>query len=148
MKELTRYLGNEPLGKVRVESIRGKEVFSFAYAEEHLKRGRVPKIDPDVMPSVGEQFPVGKDVFGFLGDIAPDRWGRRLIRRKEAQLARDEKRLERTLLASDFIVGAYDLTRTGAVRVMLDGKFVSSDSSKPAPPWMLRKQRAHGWDLP
>ena len=36
---------------------------------------------------------------------------------------------------SDFIVGAYDLTRTGAVRVMLDGKFVSSDASKPAPPW-------------
>jgi serine/threonine-protein kinase HipA len=74
-------------------------------------------------------------VFGFLGDIAPDRWGRRLIRRKEAQLARREKRPEGTLLASDFIVGAYDLTRTGAVRVMLDGKFVSSDSSKPAPPW-------------
>ena len=135
MKELTLYLGNEPLGKVRVESIRGKEVFSFAYAEEHLKRGAVPKIDPDVMPAGGEQFPAGKDIFGFLGDIAPDRWGRRLIRRKEAQLAKHEERPERTLLASDFIVGAYDLTRTGAVRVMLDGKFVSSDSSKPAPPW-------------
>ena len=83
MKELTLYLGNEPLGKVRVESIRGKEVFSFAYAEEQLKRGGVLKIDPEVMPSVGEQFPIGKDMFGFLGDIAPDRWGRRLIRRKK-----------------------------------------------------------------
>jgi len=81
MKELTLYLGNEPLGKVRVESIRGKEVFSFAYAEEHLKRGRVPKIDPDVMPSIGEQFPVGKDVFGFLGDIAPRNCGAALCSR-------------------------------------------------------------------
>ena len=39
VKELMLYLGNELLGKVRVESIRGKEVFSFAYTEEHLKKG-------------------------------------------------------------------------------------------------------------
>ena len=135
MKELELYLGDEPLGKVRVESVRGKEVFSFAYSEEHLKKGVVPVIDPDVVPFAGEQFPAGKEVFGFLDDIAPDRWGRRLIRRKEAQLARRAKRPERPLLSSDFIVGAYDLTRIGAIRVMIDGRFVSSDSSKPAPPW-------------
>ena len=135
MKELGIFLGEERLGLVRVESVRGKEVFAFAYDGAWLKSGNVPTIDPDVVASAGEQFPVGKEMFGFLADIAPDRWGRRLIRRKEVQLARREKRPERTLLASDFIVGAYDLTRTGAVRVMLDGKFVSSDSSKPAPPW-------------
>ena len=135
MKELELYLGDEPLGKVRVESVRGKEVFSFAYSEEHLKKGVVPVIDPDVVPFSGEQYPAGKEVFGFLDDIAPDRWGRRLIRRKEMQLARREKRPERPLLSSDFIVGAYDLTRTGAIRVMVDGRFVASDSSKPAPPW-------------
>ena len=135
MKELTLYMGVGPFGKVRVESVRGKEVFSFAYNEDYLKKAYVPHVDPDLLLSAGEQYPVGKEVFGFLGDITPDRWGRRLIRRKEAQLARREKRPERTLLLSDFIVGAYDLTRTGAVRVMLDGKFVSSDSSKPAPPW-------------
>lgn len=135
MKELEIYLGDAPLGKVRVEGVRGKEVFSFAYDEAWLKSGNVPTIDPDVVASAGEQFPVGKEVFGFLADIAPDRWGRRLIRRREAQLAKREKRPERTLLSSDFIVGAYDLTRTGAVRVMVDGRFVSSDSAKPAPPW-------------
>ena len=135
MKEFALYLGDAPLGNVRVESVRGKEVFSFAYDEAWLKSGNVPTIDPDVVASVGEQFPVGKEVFGFLADIAPDRWGRRLIRRREAQLAKREKRPERTLLSSDFIVGAYDLTRTGAVRVMVDGRFVSSDSAKPAPPW-------------
>ena len=131
MKELGIFLGEERLGLVRVESVRGKEVFAFAYDGAWLKSGNVPTIDPDVVASAGEQFPVGKEVFGFLADIAPDRWGRRLIRRKEVQLARREKRPERTLLASDFIIGAYDLTRTGAVRVMHDGKFVSSDSSKP-----------------
>ena len=135
MKDLALFFGDEPLGKVRVENVRGKEVFSFTYNEGWLKNRSLPRIDPDIMPFPGEQFPLGKEVFGFLGDIAPDRWGRRLIRRKEAQLARREGRPERPLLASDFIVGAYDLTRTGAVRVMLDGKFVSSDSSKPAPPW-------------
>ena len=106
MKELDIYLGEEKLGHVHVESVRGKEVFSFSYDDAWLKRDDVFIIDPDVMLSAGEQYPVGKEVFGFLGDIAPDRWGRRLIRRKEIQLARREKRPERTLLASDFIVGA------------------------------------------
>ena len=106
MKELGIFLGEERLGLVRVESVRGKEVFAFAYDGAWLKSGNVPAIDPDVVASAGEQFPVGKEMFGFLADIAPDRWGRRLIRRKEVQLARREKRPERTLLASDFIVGA------------------------------------------
>lgn len=135
MKALDIYLGEEKLGHVRVDSVHGREVFSFSYDDAWLMKDGAPAIDPDVMSSAGEQYPVGKEMFGFLGDISPDRWGRRLIRRKEAQLARREKRPERTMLASDFLVGAYDLTRAGAVRVMLDGKFVSSDSSKPAPPW-------------
>ncbi len=135
MKDLLLYMGDEPLGRVRVESVRGKEIFSFSYDEAYLNKGHVVKIDPDVVALPGEQFPAGKEMFGFLGDIAPDRWGRRLIRRKETQLARRERRPERTMLASDFVVGAYDLTRTGAIRVMVDGRFVSSDASKPAPPW-------------
>ncbi|MBR4170384.1 MAG: type II toxin-antitoxin system HipA family toxin [Kiritimatiellae bacterium] len=135
MKELTLYLGDDLLGKVRVESVHGREVFSFIYDERRLKSGNVPLIDPDVITSAGTQFPVGKEIFGFLSDIAPDRWGRKLIRRKETQQAKREKRLERRLLSSDFIIGAYDLTRTGAIRVMVDGKFVSTDSARPAPPW-------------
>ena len=135
MKDLVLYFDEKPLGRVRVDGIRGKEVFSFAYDDGWLKKVRAPFLDPDLLPVPGEQYPNGKELFGFLGDIAPDRWGRRLIRRKEARLARRDKRQERALLASDFIVGAYDLTRTGAVRVSIDGCFVSSDSSNPAPPW-------------
>ena len=81
MKKLDIYLGEEKLGLVRVESVRGKEVFSFSCDDAWLKKDEVLAIDPDVLPSAGEQYPVGKEVFGFLGDIAPDRWGRRLIRR-------------------------------------------------------------------
>ena len=63
MTELALYLGDAPLGNVRVESVRGKEVFSFAYDEAWLKFGNVPTIDPDVVASAGEQFPVGKEVY-------------------------------------------------------------------------------------
>ena len=99
MKELGIFLGEERLGLVRVESVRGKEVFAFAYDGAWLKSGNVPTIDPDVVASAGEQFPVGKEMFGFLADIAPDRWGRRLIRRKEVQLARRRRGITSALMA-------------------------------------------------
>ena len=67
MKELGIFLGEERLGLVRVESVRGKEVFAFAYDGAWLKSGNVPTIDPDVVASAGEQFPVGKEMFGSAG---------------------------------------------------------------------------------
>ena len=38
MKELDVYLGEEKLGLVRVESVRGKEVFSFSYDDPRTYR--------------------------------------------------------------------------------------------------------------
>ena len=135
MKELELHFGDAPLGRLRVDAIRGREVFSFAYDADFPKRGDVPALDPDLAPFPGEQRPNGKELFGFLGDISPDRWGRRLILRREALLAGREGRPTRTLMASDFLVGAHDLTRAGAVRVAENGEFVSSDASMSVPPW-------------
>ena len=56
MKELGIYLGEEKLGLVRVESVRGKEVFSFSYDDAWLKKGEMLAIDPDVLPSAGDQY--------------------------------------------------------------------------------------------
>ena len=56
MKELGIYFGEEKLGIVRVESVRGKEVFSFSYDDAWLKKDEKLALDPDILPSAGEQY--------------------------------------------------------------------------------------------
>jgi serine/threonine-protein kinase HipA len=57
--------------------------------------------------------PDGKENFGLFLDSAPDRWGRVLMRRREAHQAREERRPERRLLESDYLLGVFDLHRAG-----------------------------------
>lgn len=59
------------------------------------------------------------------------------MQRKEAQLAREEKRLIKTLLESDYLLGVYDLHRIGALRFRTDpnGPFLDDNEEQAAPPW-------------
>jgi len=58
----------------------------------------------------------GRLIFGAIGDSAPDRWGRMLIQREERRKAREERRMPRTLLEVDYLLGVSDITRQGALR--------------------------------
>lgn len=120
------YLDETPLGELTIESVRGHETWMFRHDEGYLGKPR-PLIDPALAPVRGPQFPQGKGGFGFLADVSPDRWGRKLIRRREG----------RELLESDYLLGVCDLTRPGALRLKLDrtGDFVASGTSDAAPPW-------------
>lgn len=125
------YLDETFLGELTVESVRGHETWMFAYDADYLKVPR-PMLDPEIAQVTGPQYPSKGGPFGFLADVAPDRWGRNLIRRRE----------RRTLAESDFLFGVCDLTRQGALRLKLekDGPFVASDLGDAAPPWTtLRK---------
>jgi len=131
MKKLFLYLDTTYIGEVTVEPVRGHETWMFRYADEYLSSAR-PMLDPSIANVRGPQFPTGKGGFGFLADIAPDRWGRKLIRRRE----------KRDLMESDYLLGVCDLTRAGALRIKLDreGDFVAPESDDAAPPWTtLRK---------
>ena len=55
-------------------------------------------------------------LFGAIGDSAPDRWGRTLLRRYERRRARMEKRLPRVLRETDFLLGVDDEIRVGCLR--------------------------------
>ena len=58
----------------------------------------------------------GERLFGALGDSAPDRWGRLLMRRAERMRADREGRQPRTLLETDFLLLVDDEARLGALR--------------------------------
>lgn len=131
MKKLFLFLDEAFLGTIRLDSVRGHETVMFHYDSSYLKIPP-PLLDPHILPLPGPQFPVNGEWFGFLSDVAPDRWGRKLIRRRE----------KRPLMESDYLTGVCDLTRHGALRIKTDkdGPFVAADLGNAAPPWTtLRK---------
>ena len=126
------------MGFLNAQSIRGKEIFSFEFAPDWLKSGSARMLDPDLQFYSGRQYAdSAKRNFGIFLDSCPDRWGRQLLRRREAIRARQEKRTVRQLTESDYLLEVHDETRMGALRFKLDesGDFVNNDSELPAPPW-------------
>lgn len=132
------------IGTLYVDSGRGKQVLSFEYAEEWMDDlDNNVNLDPDLQLFRGRQYvPADKTMFGFLADSCPDRWGRLLMKRREAIQAKKEVRKPRALTDVDFLLGVYDETRMGGLRfsVSKGGGFLSDDIELATPPWTtLRK---------
>lgn len=125
-------------GTLCADQVRGKEVFSFTYDEAWLQSTHAQVIDPDLSLFAGPQFlPEERSNFGAFLDSSPDRWGRVLLRRREAAWARLEQRRERALLETDYLLGVYDAHRMGGLRFKLspDGPFLDNNREFAAPPW-------------
>jgi serine/threonine-protein kinase HipA len=130
------------VGTLRAAMARGKQVFSFEYDPSWLATGPAIALDPALRPARGPQYPpAGRDTFGVFLDSAPDRWGRVLMQRREAQLAREARRPERRLVELDYLLGVYDGHRLGALRYRIgDGPFLDDNTELASPPWTsLRK---------
>ena len=83
-----------------------------------------------------------KTFFGFLSDCLPDRWGRKLLKRKEAIQASIENRPELQLTDYDYLIGINDETRMGALRFKHkeENSFISATDDYNVPPFEnLRK---------
>lgn len=134
------FSGDTPvlLGKLNVDVIRGGEAYSFEYDKSWLATNRLQiNLDPELLPFVGRQFPADKNIFGIFADSSPDRWGRVLMNKRERILAEKENRKPAKLLDSDYLLGVYDETRMGGIRLKLDvnGPFLSDDKEAAVPPW-------------
>ena len=127
------------VGVLAADLVRGKEVFSFEYDQLWLQSGFAQMLDPDLQLFSGPQYlNDGKPNFGMFLDSSPDRWGRVLMRRREAIMARKEERQPATLHESAFLLGVYDGTRMGGLRFKTneDSDFVSHAAELAAPPWV------------
>ena len=132
------------IGTLYVDGVRGKQVVSFEYDEERLRDlTNNVSLDPDLGMFKGRQYaPADKLMFGVFEDSCPDRWGRLLMKRREAIIAKREERKPRTLTEADFLIGVYDETRMGGLRFSASkgGAFLSDDKELATPPWTtLRK---------
>ena len=127
------------MGVLTAQRIRGKEVFFFEYTETWMnKHNPILFLDPHLGLYKGKQYlPDEKNNFGIFLDSSPDRWGRLLMRRREAWQAKEEGRDERTLFESDFLLGVFDGHRMGGVRFKLneEGAYMNDQKTMATPPW-------------
>ena len=97
------------IGELYSETLRGKEIFSFAYQKEWLQSDYASQLGPDLGLFEGIQYLNDeKSNFGLFLDSSPDRWGRLLMKRREAALARKEQRKTGKLFETDFLLDVFD----------------------------------------
>ena len=107
----------EEIGTLGYELVRGKDHFVFEYSHQWLKQHGGILMSGDLMNVPSLQHPRGNDnVFGFVKDSFPDRWGRLLFDRRERLTAQQEGRPKRMLTNYDYLIGIEDFTRMGGIR--------------------------------
>lgn len=123
------------VGELTATVVRNKELFSFNYAPEWLNSPYALPIDPDLQLFGGRQFS-GNNNFRVFLDSCPDRWGRLLMKRREAAIARLEQRRAKVLLEVDYLLGVHDQYRMGGLRFKRepDGVFLDNNDKQAAPP--------------
>jgi len=135
------------IGFLTSQRMRGKEIFSFEYAESWVNnQNPILFLDPNLGFYKGKQYvPELNNNFGIFLDSSPDRWGRLLMRRREAWQAKQEGRDERVLFESDFLLGVFDGHRIGGVRFKLheDGPFMNDQKKMATPPWTSLRELEH-----
>lgn len=134
------------MGVLHTTPARGKEIFSFEYSDDWLSNNLSHTLDPSLQLFQGRQYaPQDQENFGVFLDSSPDRWGRFLMDRREAQLARAAKRKECKLLESDYLLGVYDEHRMGALRFRTDpkGPFLDNNKNYASPPWTSLRELEH-----
>ncbi len=124
------------IGVLRSDVVKGKEHFSFAYDEVWLQSKFAQQIDPELYLYAGNQHSQGQQNFRIFLDSCPDRWGRLLMKRREAVIARQEARKPNVLNESDYLLGVHDMYRMGALRFKhdLDGDFLDNNEQLAVPP--------------
>ena len=110
---------------------REKESMSFIYDEKYISMPNAYSLDPSLPLHVGShQTSTGKNVFGAFSDSSPDRWGRKIIERRESIRAREAGVQPHSMSEMEILLCVRDDVRQGALRFSeAGGKFLASDET-------------------
>jgi serine/threonine-protein kinase HipA len=104
-------------GRLWARTHKGRESATFEYDKSWLNYPEHFSLEPALKLGPGPfHTPSDKPLFGAIGDSAPDRWGRVLMRRAERRRAECEGQSPRTLKEIDFLLLVDDEARQGALR--------------------------------
>lgn len=123
------------VGRLWIRVRGGRESASFEYDPAWMDHPLRFALEPALTVGPGPYHTRGR-LFGSIGDSAPDRWGRVLLRRAEVSRARSEGRAPRTLFESDFLLRVDDEIRIGALRFSTreEGPFLAEAGAVRVPP--------------
>lgn len=124
-------------GRLWTRARRGRESASFEYDPSWLEHPEHFALEPALMLAPGPFHTASdKPLFGAIGDSAPDRWGRALMRRSERRRAEREGETPRTLGEIDYLLRVNDEARQGGLRFALEdgGPFLATHDDDPIPP--------------
>ncbi|MPZ16408.1 MAG: type II toxin-antitoxin system HipA family toxin [Luteitalea sp.] len=116
---------------------KGRERTSFEYDTGWLHHPARFSLEPALTLGPGAfHTPAGTALFGALGDSAPDRWGRALMRRAERRRAERAGETPRTLREIDYLLRVDDEARQGALRLaqVEGGPFLAAHGATRIPP--------------
>ncbi len=105
------------VGRLWSRTRRDRDSASFEYDKDWLAHPDRFSLQPALKLGPGPfHTPSDKPLFGAIGDSAPDRWGRVLMRRAERRRAEREGTAPRTLREIDYLLRVDDEARLGALR--------------------------------
>jgi len=116
---------------------RERESASFEYDRSWLENSARFSLEPALQLGPGPfHTPSDLPMFGAIGDSAPDRWGRLLMRRMERRRAEREKTTPRTLREIEYLLLVDDEAREGALRFAEreGGPFLRHEDANRIPP--------------
>jgi serine/threonine-protein kinase HipA len=115
-----------------------RETATFEYEARWLARPDCFFLEPALTLGPGP-FHTASDraLFGAIGDSAPDRWGRALMRRAERRRAQRERSAPRSLAEIDYLLMVDDESRQGALRFAEQegGPFLAEHGPHTIPPF-------------
>lgn len=132
-------LQGEPVlvGRLWAHMRRGRESATFEYDPGWLDHPERFALEPALPLGPGPFHTTpGAPLFGPIGDSAPDRWGRVLMRRAERWRARQAGDAPRTLNEIDYLLMVDDEARQGALRFATaeNGPFLAEHDRTRIPP--------------
>ena len=105
------------VGRLWTRIRKDRESATFEYDKSWLAHSGRFSLEPALKLGPGPfHTPSDKPLFGAIGDSAPDRWGRVLMRRAERRRAEREGQAPRTLREIDYLLMVDDEARAGALR--------------------------------
>lgn len=141
MSEILVYIelpdGPTLVGRLWPRMRHNRESATFEYDKAWLSHPQRFSLEPALHLGPGPQHtPSDQAIFGALGDSAPDRWGRTLMRYGERRRAEKEGRATRTLGESDYLLLVDDEARQGALRFAENkgGPFLAESDGVRIPP--------------
>lgn len=125
------------VGRLWSRTRKDRESATFEYDRSWLSNPVRFSLEPALMLGPGPFHTAsGQPLFGAIGDSAPDRWGRTLMRRAERRRAERSRETPRTLGEIDYLLLVDDETRSGALRFSgrPEGPFLAADVPGKIPP--------------